>query len=68
MGDPTTDFSTPGVDDQTPSISGERLLLYEPAANLIAKTVAVSFVQERERIIRQQQEAIRELSTPVLPR
>src|SRR5512140_2135759 len=40
---------------------------YEPAANRIANTVASSFVQERERIIRQQQEAIRELSTPVLP-
>ena len=39
---------------------------YEPAANRIANTVAVSFVQERERIIREQQEAIRELSTPVL--
>jgi rsbT co-antagonist protein RsbR len=39
---------------------------YEPAANRIANTVAVSFVPERERIIRQQQEAIRELSTPVL--
>lgn len=39
---------------------------YEPAANRVANTVAVSFVQERERIIRQQQEAIRELSTPVL--
>jgi rsbT co-antagonist protein RsbR len=39
---------------------------YEPAANRIANTVAVSFVQERERIIRQQQDAIRELSTPVL--
>jgi len=39
---------------------------YEPAANRIANTVAVSFVQERERIIRQQEEAIRELSTPVL--
>jgi len=39
---------------------------YEPASNRIANTVAVSFVQERERIIRQQQEAIRELSTPVL--
>jgi len=38
---------------------------YEPAANRIANTVAVSFVQERERIIREQQEAIRELSTPV---
>jgi len=40
---------------------------YEPAANRIAITVGVGFVQERERIIRQQQEAIRELSTPVLP-
>lgn len=39
---------------------------YEPAANRIANTVAVGFVQERERIIRQQQEAIRELPTPVL--
>ncbi len=40
---------------------------YEPSANRIANTVAVSFVQERERVIREQQEAIRELSTPVLP-
>ncbi|MBI3545560.1 MAG: STAS domain-containing protein [Gammaproteobacteria bacterium] len=39
---------------------------YEPAANRIAITVAVGFVQERERTIRDQQEAIRELSTPVL--
>jgi len=39
---------------------------YEPAANSIAITVAVGFVQQRERIIRDQQEAIRELSTPVL--
>jgi rsbT co-antagonist protein RsbR len=39
---------------------------YEPAANRIANTVAVSFVQERARVILQQQEAIRELSTPVL--
>jgi len=39
---------------------------YEPAANRIANTVGVSFVQERERVIREQQEAIRELSTPVL--
>ncbi|OLC54642.1 MAG: anti-anti-sigma factor [Acidobacteria bacterium 13_1_40CM_4_69_4] len=37
---------------------------YEPAANRIAITVAVGFVQERERTIREQQEAIRELSTP----
>ena len=39
---------------------------YEPAANRIANTVAVGFVQERERVIRDQQEAIRVLSTPVL--
>src|SRR5271157_5603435 len=39
---------------------------YEPAANRVANTVAVGFVQERERVIREQQEAIRVLSTPVL--
>jgi rsbT co-antagonist protein RsbR len=39
---------------------------YEPAANRIAVTVGVSFVEERERVIREQQEAIRELSTPAL--
>jgi rsbT co-antagonist protein RsbR len=39
---------------------------YEPAANRIANTVGVSFVEQRERVIRQQQEAIRVLSTPVL--
>jgi len=40
---------------------------YEPAANRIVTTVAAGFVHERERVIREQQEAIRELSTPVLP-
>lgn len=40
--------------------------VYEPAANRIANTVAVGFVQERERVIRQQQHALLELSTPVL--
>src|SRR6184192_4497734 len=39
---------------------------YEPAANRIANTVGVSFVEQRERVIRDQQKAIRELSTPVL--
>jgi len=39
---------------------------YEPSANRIAVTVSVSFVEERERVIREQQESIRELSTPVL--
>jgi DNA-binding CsgD family transcriptional regulator len=38
---------------------------YEPAANRIATTVAVDFVRERERVIRQQQEAIRALSEKV---
>jgi rsbT co-antagonist protein RsbR len=45
---------------------GRILDAYEPAANRIAVTVGVSFVEERERVIREQQEAIRELSTPVL--
>src|SRR5256884_3738859 len=39
---------------------------YEPAANRIANTVAVSFVQERERVIRQHQEAPHVLPPPVL--
>jgi rsbT co-antagonist protein RsbR len=39
---------------------------YEPAANRIAVTVGVSFVEERERVIGEQQEAMRKLSTPVL--
>ena len=39
---------------------------YEPAANRIAVTVSVSFVDERERVIHEQQQAMRELSTPVL--
>jgi rsbT co-antagonist protein RsbR len=36
---------------------------YEPAANRISNIVAGNFVGERERVIRQQQEAIRELPT-----
>jgi rsbT co-antagonist protein RsbR len=44
----------------------EVLDAYEPAANRIAVTVGVSFVEERERVIREQQASIRELSTPVL--
>jgi rsbT co-antagonist protein RsbR len=56
-------FSKYGHDEK---ILTQVLDAYEPAANRIATTVAVGFVQERERIIRQQQEAIRELSTPVL--
>src|SRR4029078_6846374 len=34
--------------------------VYEPAANRIAVIVGVSFVEERERVIREQQAAIRE--------
>ncbi|HYP46714.1 MAG TPA: STAS domain-containing protein [Propionibacteriaceae bacterium] len=49
------------------SLLNRMLDAYEPAANRIANTVAVSFVEERERVIRQQQDSIRELSTPVLP-
>jgi rsbT co-antagonist protein RsbR len=49
-----------------PELLNRILDAYEPAANRIAVTVGVSFVHERERIIRQQQLAIRELSTPVL--
>jgi rsbT co-antagonist protein RsbR len=40
--------------------------IYEPVANGILSIVAMSFVAERERLVHQQQEAIRELSTPVL--
>ena len=39
---------------------------YEPAANRIVVTVGVSFVEERERVIGEQQKAIRKLSTPVM--
>jgi rsbT co-antagonist protein RsbR len=49
-----------------PELLNRILEAYEPAANRIAITVGVSFVQERERIIGEQQAAIRELSTPVL--
>jgi rsbT co-antagonist protein RsbR len=49
-----------------PDLLNQILDAYEPAANRIAVTVGVSFVEERERVIREQQAAIRELSTPVL--
>ena len=49
-----------------PDLLNRILDAYEPAANRIAVTVGVSFVEERERVIREQQESIRELSTPVL--
>jgi len=43
-----------------PGLLGRVLDVYEPAANRIAVTVGVSFVEERERVIREQQAAIRE--------
>jgi rsbT co-antagonist protein RsbR len=49
-----------------PELLDRILDAYEPAANRIAVTVGVSFVEERERVIGAQQESIRELSTPVL--
>jgi rsbT co-antagonist protein RsbR len=51
---------------ESPERLGQILDAYEPAANRIAVTVGVSFVEERERVIRKQQAAIRDLSTPVL--
>lgn len=44
----------------------EALDIYEPVANKILSIVALAFIGEREKIVRQQEEAIRELSTPVL--
>lgn len=44
----------------------DALDVYEPVANQILNIVAMAFIQEREKIVRQQQEAILELSTPVL--
>ena len=40
--------------------------IYEPVANKILSLVALAFIDEREKVVRQQLEAIRELSTPVL--
>jgi rsbT co-antagonist protein RsbR len=40
--------------------------VYEPVANKILAIVAMAFLEERERVVLLQQEAIRELSTPVL--
>jgi rsbT co-antagonist protein RsbR len=44
----------------------EALDIYEPVANKILSIVALAFIDEREKVVRQQLEAIRELSTPVL--
>ncbi len=42
------------------------LKVFEPVSNKILVMVAMAFGAERERVMRQQQEAIRELSTPVM--
>jgi rsbT co-antagonist protein RsbR len=42
------------------------LRAFEPVANKILLIVAMAFNSERERVVRQQQQAIQELSTPVL--
>ncbi len=39
---------------------------FEPVVNRVLVIVTMAFITERERVARQQQEAIRELSTPVL--
>jgi rsbT co-antagonist protein RsbR len=62
----TPPTSSAQLDQRDFPLLNQMLDAYEPAANRIANTVAVSFVDERERVIRQQQDAIRELSTPVL--
>ena len=40
--------------------------VYEPAANTILGIVSEAFLKEREKVIKQQQEALLELSTPVV--
>jgi rsbT co-antagonist protein RsbR len=40
--------------------------IYEPVANQILSIVALAFVEEREKVVRQQQQVIIELSTPVI--
>lgn len=44
----------------------DALDVYEPVANQILNIVAMAFIAEREKVVLQQQEAIMELSTPVL--
>lgn len=51
---------------QSPARLAAALDVFEPAANRISAAVAVGVVEEHERVIREQQEAIRALSTPVL--
>ncbi len=49
-----------------PDRLNDALGVFEPVVNRILVIVAMAFITERERVMRQQQEAIRELSTPVL--
>lgn len=45
---------------------GKMLDVYEPVANTILGIVSEAFVKERERLIKEQQDALIELSTPVV--
>jgi rsbT co-antagonist protein RsbR len=49
-----------------PDRIADALKAFEPVANKILRVVAMEFNSERERVAQKQQEAIRELSTPVL--
>ena len=49
-----------------PDRHNDALGVFEPVVNRILVIVAMAFITERERVVRLQQEAIRELSTPVL--
>ena len=49
-----------------PDLLAGALKAFEPVANKILLIVAMAFNSERERVVLRQQEAIRELSTPVL--
>jgi rsbT co-antagonist protein RsbR len=49
-----------------PDRLADALKAFEPVANKILLIVAMAFNSERERVVLRQQEAIRELSTPVL--
>ena len=44
----------------------QALDIYEPVANKILSIVALGFIEEREKVVLQQQQAILELSTPIL--
>jgi len=51
--------------DETRCIAA--LTLYEPVANKILSIIALAFIEEKEKTVKQQQQSILELSTPTLP-